>query len=453
MTSSSVIRLTDQENVEEEETPSLTDSQAAAIHSRLFETLRAERLAQWVDYGGATVVDSSVTTHVPPRSDTASDAEGHYVKRRVPKSASRWCPNMIRVAQISFCVLFAATATLFCILIATDVSLFRRHGFAFRDTSSLMTPSAFTVETEDGFYLFLTDAAQGASLIRAFSRKEPRKWLWTIVNGTVFRAATGEVFAIKPIPMINWSAGDFWFSKSPFQRVSTPLPLDHEFALLPLFTPSASAQEPRIMPRVKHLRVALARSLVDDPTVTSSFPPTMLNSAAVIEQYEVTGFDPATQSFIRISPNLSAHSLIVNDTYVNSTADILTTFVWPTDNSSWCSSTVRNICDKSLPSCACLLERGDRLVNYAEYNGCDPCVASDDPGCACWAKVWQYQQLLVAQPCYARMTTGLSVGPAISYPCRAPFRCTWDFDRTVCTHEVQLCHDVKVRALKDYCWL
>jgi hypothetical protein len=194
--------------------------------------------------------------------------------------------------------------------------------------------------------------------------------------------------------------------------------------------------------------------------IHSSLPDGSINLAAVMAQYQTQYFDPATQTFLQVPVTdqiQQTMSYIVPDQWVNNnnnlSTPLLSTFVWTTDSNAWCPTSVKCPGEAgALPACECLRARIERLVGLTEFNNCEPCLASGDTGCLCWARLLQYRQLLEASPCYV-WGTGVYdnenlefVRGLITYPCRTEQVCYGPFQWisnsiATCVDEIQICRE------------
>jgi len=388
------------------------------------------------------MVDSTTTTHVPLDHDDEGNSESaHSVA--APPSSSPWMRALYLFA-LGTSTLMALVVSVTCILVALRLIHMKRSGVSLQPLPSKVFPSRFTLITQDVDYHVLVDPVRHETLLRAVSRRTG--WLWSIFNGTMWEDRNGAIRDIVPLPTIDWTLPDLWLSDGPFQAVAQPVRVESRLGPMPFV---GASSPPVLIERIPRDLKSLERSLANLFGMVWETP--LLNRTAVIEQYEVTAFDPASQAFVNVSPDLGTHAYIVPTQFLNSSSDLLTTFVWPSDNSSWCNFTLDGLCGEMMPSCACLTERANHLVGSAAATQCESCLQSTDPGCACWAKAWQYFQLLLSQRCYSRVPVELPGAPSITYPCRAPYRCSWDFDSWSCSHEVELCEHVQLYGMGQYC--
>jgi len=424
--------------------------EAIRLYGEYYRRLRETRLPAWHDFQGTSMpmVDTAMTTDVPSGEDDSAKCEGPP-SESVSSPSSRhglWAHMMYYFAlAVSGCILL--TVSIICLLVAVGVIQGERSGAWLQPLPSRVFPSRFILEAAGVEYHVLVDPLRHETVIRAISLQ--KGWLWSIFNGTMWEDCNGAIRDIVPLPTIDWTVPDLWLPGGTFRVVLQPVRVESRLGPVPFVDTSSPPILIERIPREVQLRV-LDRSLVDLFRMVWKVP-FSFNHAAVIEQYEVTAFDPASQSFMHISPDLGVHSYIVPIQFLNSSSNLLTTFVWPSDNPSWCNFTLDDRCGEMIPSCACLTERASHLAGSAVATQCGSCVQSTDPGCACWAKALQYFQLLLSQRCYTRVPVELPGAPTITYPCRAPYRCSWNFDSWSCSHEVELCENIQLYGMSQYC--
>jgi hypothetical protein len=377
----------------------------------------------------------------------------------VPKKAfSTFIPQRVdakrcsvgRCSKKSCCWVTIVTILLMVAIPLTVVILAHRlwplHLSILRSDSS-SSRETFIFQYQESRYLVYVDFVHQNYVIHRFVNGQR---YWSLFDGTHWESP--EMYfsynSILPLPMIDWSdLSSLAVDETTIQIIQPPSAAFSTFAAWP--SPSSSKPPVRHLPRSPLL--VLTR-LSPTQYTTLEFVDGQLNWEAMMQKYQQTYFDPATQSFStlplvdQIEQNMP---LVVPSDWVSNQSSLLTTYEWPTDNSSWCSPD--KLC--GLPSCECIRERVDRLTGFTEYNGCASCVQVTDYGCYCWAQVWQYRQLLLSQPCYEPSDD--FVRGVITYPCRIRTRCDGLFytPLNTCVKEIQMCENTIVKQSGFTCFV
>jgi hypothetical protein len=301
-------------------------------------------------------------------------------------------------------------------------------------------------------YLVYMDVAHQTYVIHCFVNG---KRTWSLFNDTYWESP--QMYfpynAIVKMPTIDWSDLSLAIDPSLIDMIDPPFPAFSTFAAWPYSVASSpgASQTP-----IRHLSRSHIRQLTRlTPSATKGIlelADGQLSLDAMMQKYQETYFDPSIQSFAilplvdQIEQNMP---LVVPSEWANNDT-LLTTYVWPTDNSSWCPSNDM-IC--GLPSCECIRERVDRLTGFIEFNGCSTCLTLTDYGCYCWAQLWQYRQILLSQSCYE--STDDFVRGLITYPCRTKRKCNGLISTPLndCVNEIQMCENAIVKQKGFTCYI